>query len=302
MGVVIGRAEVAGDAVAAADYLLGMAPPRCPTPGCGIRLVHRPAGSLAVGEAAVPVPASYVRRLGSLEHAADCPNNPGRIAGRLARVAGGDEPVLEASDPRRLTLHLDRLGEALKVARLMGRDMPASLLRRLRTAKAVLALAARLQNRAELSDLVRLAEGEWAPCWDKLLHGLGEYQRLYRRMLQGPPSHPLAVALACDAVFEPGALGDRAVARCVAMPGTRRGHPILIQPWIRFDDPACARRFAGNRLSLVLAAPVLVDPGPSAVREGDEAEPAKARIILDVAGPWQFCRLPPRLGDGLAAG
>ncbi|HYC05070.1 MAG TPA: hypothetical protein VED40_17385 [Azospirillaceae bacterium] len=300
MGVVIGRAEVAGDAVAAADYLLGMAPPRCPIPGCGIRLAHRPAGMLPVGEGALPVPASYLRRLGSLEHAADCPHNPGYLAARLARFAGGDEPLLEAPGERCLLLHLDRLGEAMRVARLMGRDMPASLRRRLRTARAVLALAARLQNRAELSDLVRLADGEWAPGWDKLLHGMADYQRLYRRMLQGPPSHPLAVTLACDAIFEPGALGDRAVARCVAVAGTRRGHPVLIQPWIRFDDPSCAHRFAANRLSLAFATPLLVDPGPAA-RTGEEGEPPKARLILDVAGAWQFCRVPPRLGDGLAA-
>lgn len=251
------EADVFGTLVHATAYNGG--PAHCPY--CGIRLVHMPPyqrHNAAVG--------AFYRRRAGVSHAV-CKYNESQRVNRIVRFStefSNQQPIALGNDGKAKFL-LQVIGGILRLEKSgllpeAVRDAEGNVVispqrvrsQSLRTAKAILGLVSRIENTAELSELINLDhKGRTIP-WRDFYFPSDRNLRLYRQANRGI-EFPIAMEITVKKVF-PKEKKANYLINCHGEHIDENGSMVYFAPTIWVSDPVLAALFVESGTYLIFAA------------------------------------------------
>uniref|UniRef100_UPI003F494FE5 hypothetical protein n=1 Tax=Ensifer adhaerens TaxID=106592 RepID=UPI003F494FE5 len=252
-------AEVGGREVHARDFVKGS--PICRH--CKIGLVHvngvtRRDGT--IGDA-------FYRKAAGSAHV-NCKYDEGTRVMRIVRFSigfTGHEPIVV--NQGRATFQLDIIADALR--RNANEMLPPAIrngnenilisaervqTQSLRTAKAILGLASRIDNTRELAEIVSISRSGQIVRWNQFFYGSEAAQRLFQSASAGI-HHPVAIAVRVRNVLPPAEGQLHYMIGCYGAAVTDEGIQLRLSPTLRTTNARLAELFTPDQWYLVLGQP-----------------------------------------------
>ncbi len=275
----------------------------CISHGCQCRLTHVPRGTRQLDDREVKVAAYFKRRVGS-DHSLKCRFNIQATVNKLVAYsmpAVNFENIFEKVDDKKVLFRLNISTEAINVVRAIQGTQgnkyeeqfracnyvrsPRVLIPYLRSTKAIVALAARLQDKSELSKLVNIRQDGNDIKWQDFYYEYGDYERLYRRLFSDKGViHPVIV-IAHAKQFSPY---DASTLMCWFKRATRRGVEINIQPKVAFLTSKLSSQIKLGNSYAICAVPTLRDVNNLKIEKVDPGKRPFAYINLEVVSQHQI--------------
>ncbi len=293
--------------VSAKAYDKRMGDAVCPTVGCTCHVIHVPRTVRQLPRRETPVSA-YFRRGSKEVHSPNCRFNTPAVITRLvalSRPATGLEGLFEALPQGRLRYRLHILTETLKVARALQTSPPEErqgilegaqyvtrerlLTPYIRRAKAIAALAMRVDDDEELSNYIQIYNDGNVVRWENFFFHIDDYYRLYRRLKGRFINHPIAIGVKATGLFAPKNGMSNYMVGCWFELGTSRGRRFNIAPRLRMIDERIFNRFKEKKTYIVCGIPTLKDANFNIIKDELKNKNPFSYIDIDISNINQIC-------------
>lgn len=314
MGAKMSKARLldkGGAVVKAISYNKSMGNLICESAICSCVLNHVPSFPRELTDRTIIVDAHFRKAKGS-DHVPNCRFSTNRYINKLVALSkplDGNQSIFESINNGHIDYRLHIATEAFDVLREIqytdnfkidgvfkeARYIKSKRVLRpyLRRAKALLALAGRIDDTEELGRLITISHNGLKIPWKNFLFYPEDYERLARLFLQGAIEHPIAIVVQATKLFRPTIEKSSFLVSCWFERGKRRGVEFNIQPRLYCRDEMIALRLMKNKWSLVCAIPQFKD---AVFRKGENSNEQKrpfAYVNFNILSLNQICQFSP---------